>query len=179
MPNGVLMSISIWRICPSEIEAVLPSLAELLRETVNGGTPLGFVPPLCLDDARRYWMSVRPEMYAGTRVLLAAFANGEIIGSGQLTFALAPNAQHRAEVQKVFVGCSWRGQGVGESLMRALHRRARLHGRRLLLLSTRHPGPAEGFYKRLGYQVVGVVPGYSVGPAGERFDSVTLYHELT
>ena len=173
------MSVSIWRICPTEIESVLPSLADLLRETVNGGAPLGFLPPLTLDDARAYWMSIRPAMYAGTRVLLAAFADGEIVGSGQLTFASAPNARHRGEVQKVFVGTAWRGQGVGESLMRALHRRARLHGRHLLLLNTRHRGRAEAFYKRLGYREVGVVPGYSVGPAGERFDSVTLYRELT
>ena len=173
------MSVSIWRICPTEIESVLPSLADLLRETVNGGAPLGFLLPLTLDDARAYWMSIRPAMYAGTRVLLAAFADGEIVGSGQLTFASAPNARHRGEVQKVFVGTAWRGQGVGESLMRALHRRARLHGRHLLLLNTRYRGPAEAFYKRLGYKEVGVVPGYSVGPAGERFDSVTLYRELT
>src|SRR5438105_14403259 len=139
------MSVSIWGICPPEIESVLPSLADLLRETVNGGTPLGFLPPLTLDDARAYWMSIRPAMYAGTRVLLAAFADGEIVGSGQLTFASAPNARHRGEVQKVFICTAWLGKGVGESLMRALHRRARLHGRQLPLINTLYHRPAEAF----------------------------------
>jgi hypothetical protein len=49
----------------------------------------------------------------------------------------------------------------------------------LLLLNTRRGEPAEGFYKRLGYREVGVVPGYSIGPAGERYDTVALYQELS
>jgi hypothetical protein len=52
-------------------------------------------------------------------------------------------------------------------------------GRRPLLLNTRRGEIGKRFYKRLGYREVGVVPGYSLGPKGERFDSVSLYQELT
>jgi hypothetical protein len=62
--------------------------------------------------------------------------------------------------------------------MAALHDTARQHGRNLLLLNTRRGGRAEEFYKRLGYREVGVVPGYTMGASGERYDSMALYHQL-
>jgi hypothetical protein len=39
-------------------------------------------------------------------------------------------------------------------------------------------GRAETFYKRLGYREAGVIPGWTLGPAGERYTHVTLYREL-
>jgi hypothetical protein len=63
--------------------------------------------------------------------------------------------------------------------MAALHDQARRHRRDLLLLSTRRGDHAERFYKQLGYREGGVIPRYTVGPDGERHDSVTLYLELT
>ena len=62
--------------------------------------------------------------------------------------------------------------------MAALHDAAREHGRSLLLLNTRKDGRAERFYKRLGYREAGVIPGWTLGPAGERYTHVTLYREL-
>jgi hypothetical protein len=46
------------------------------------------------------------------------------------------------------------------------------------LLNTRKDGRAETFYKRLGYREAGVIPGWTLGPAGERYTHVTLYREL-
>ena len=178
MPNDDALSPCVRRIWPSEIDVLLPSLVSVLRETVNGGSPLGFVPPITPAQGREYWLSLRPELYAGSRVLLAAFAERRLIGSGQLRLPSVPNGLHRAEVQKVFVGGTRRGRGVGRILMAALHDAARQHGRRLLLLNTRRGGRAEDFYKSLGYREVGVVPGYTMGPSGERYDSTALYHEL-
>jgi GNAT superfamily N-acetyltransferase len=160
MPNDDALSSCVRRIWPSEIEMLLPSLVSVLCETVNGGSPLGFIPPITAAQAREYWLSLRPELYAGSRVLLAAFAERRIIGSGQLRLPSVPNGLHRAEVQKVFVGGSRRGRGVGR------------------LLNTRRGGRAEEFYRQLGYREVGVVPGYMMGPGGERHDSTSLYREL-
>ena len=178
MPNDDLLATCVRRIWPSEIELLLPALVTILRETVNGGSPLGFVPPITATQAREYWLSLRPELYAGSRVLLAAFTDRRVIGSGQLRFPTVPNGLHRAEVQKVFVGNARRGRGIGRVLMAALHDTARQHGRSLLLLNTHRGGRAEEFYKRLGYREVGVVPGYTMGPAGQRHDSTALYHQL-
>jgi len=178
LPNDESFAPCVRRIWPSEIEALMLSLVSVLRETVNGTDPLGFMPPITAGQAREYWLSLRPELYAGSRVLLAAFAERRLIGSAQLRLPTSPNGLHRAEVQKVFVGDTRRGRGVGRILMDALHDAARQHGRHLLLLNTRRGGRAEEFYKRLGYREIGVVPGYSLGPGGERYDSTALYHQL-
>lgn len=177
-PNDYLLATCVRRVWPSEIELLLPALVTVLRDTVNGGSPLGFVPPITPTQSREYWLSLRPELYAGSRVLLAAFAERRVIGSGQLRFPTVPNGLHRAEVQKVFVSNAQRGRGIGRILMAALHDIARQHGRNLLLLNTRCGGRAEEFYKRLGYREVGVVPGYTMGPSGERYDSTALYRQL-
>src|SRR4030095_10430667 len=79
------------------------------------------------------------------------------------------------ELQKLCVDGTWRGQGVGRRLVSALHAAARQRGRSLVLLNTRRGGPAEQFYKGLGYKAVGVVPGYYVGPAGERIEHIAAY----
>jgi acetyltransferase len=173
------MSISIRPVSPTELENLLPDLIELLRDTVNGGgAALGFLPPLTHEAARDYWLSLRPALQAGSRLLFAAYAEDRIIGSGQLTFPVWPNARHRAELQKLFVSSGARGRGIGKSLMAALHDTARQRGRSLILLGARRGGRAERFYKGLGYREVGVIPGYALGPAGERYDNVSLYHEL-
>jgi GNAT superfamily N-acetyltransferase len=169
---------SIRSVSASELESLLPDLVELFRDTVNGGTPLGFIPPITLSTAHSYWLSVLPEIAAGSRLLLVANNNVGVIGSGQLALSQRSNSRHRAKVQRLFVARALRGQGVGTSLMHALHDVARQYGRSLIVLNTRHGEPVEDFYKNLGYKKVGVIPGWTVGPAGERYDHVKMYKEL-
>ncbi|HMI47707.1 MAG TPA: GNAT family N-acetyltransferase [Gemmatimonadaceae bacterium] len=173
------MSTSVRSISPTELDQLLPDLTELFRETVNGGVPMGFFPPLTHDQGRNYWLVVRAELEAGTRLLIAAFTENRLVGSGQLALATRPNGSHRAEVEKLFVTTALRGKGVGRLLMAALHEAAIERGRYLVLLNTRHGSRAERFYKELGYREVGPIPGWSLGPAGERYDHVILYQDLS
>lgn len=163
---------------PRELDAALPTFVELLQESVNSGGALGFHAPLAAGDARDYWQALRAELASGSRVLLSASENGQIIGSGQLALAPWRNATHRATIEKLFVSMALRGRGIGEALIGALEDAARLRGRSLILINARRAAPAEKLYKRLGYREVGVIPGYAQGPGGERWDSVSMYREL-
>lgn len=162
-----------------EMVGILPELVELFTETVNSGSPLGFLAPVTHTTTRSYWVSLIPELEAGSRLLLIAFDGDTVVGSGQLALSQRHNSPHRAELQKLFVGLASRGRGIGRTLMDALHAAARQHGRTLILLSTRHQEPAEKFYKSLGYVEVGVVPGWTIDRAGNRYDHVELYRDLT
>lgn len=173
------MSIIAHQVWSGELGGCIPALTKLLRESVDTGASLGFLPPLDADDAHNYWISLRPALQAGTRLLLVASVDGQIVGSGQLLFPLAPNGRHRVELQKLFVAQAVRGRGIGTLLMTALHDASRERGRSLVLLGARRGDSAERFYRRLGYREIGVVPGYSLGSAGERYDNVTFYRELT
>jgi acetyltransferase len=167
------------RLVPStEIEKLLPALVDLLRESVYGGASLGFLPPLTHDEGRRYWLSLRAELRAGSRLLFAAYGSDRVLGSGQLVLPPWPNAQHRAEVQKLLVASAHRGHGIGRRLVHAMHDGAWRRGRSLLLLNARRGDSAETFYRRLGYREAGVIPGYTVGAAGEVYDNVAMYRPL-
>ncbi len=172
------MPVCIRSLSPTELKANALVLADLLVQVVHGGAPMGFLVPLDRARARDYWLSLRREVHLGRRVVLAAYRDDRIVGSGQLEFPKWPNGRHRAELQKLFVSTEDRGSGVGTMLMAALHGAARDRGRCLILLGTRHGGRAEAFYRTLGYREVGVIPGYYVGAAGERDDAVRLYREL-
>jgi acetyltransferase len=171
-------STRIRRIFASDLKHVISDLVDVFTDTVNGGYPLGFLPPITRDVARDYWISLFPELATGSRLVFVAFNGERVVGCGQLALSQRTNSPHRAEVQRLFVARALRGQGVGKSLMYALHDTAREHGRTLISLSTRRGEPAEEFYKRLGYVEAGVIPGWTIGPAGERYDHVTLYQEL-
>jgi acetyltransferase len=172
------MTIHIRPVLPTELEGTAPMLTSLLYQVVNGGAPLGFHPPLTALEAHNYWLSLAPELHNGTRLLLVAFTQHGPAGSAQLVLSTAPSGRHRAEIRKLFVASEVRGKGVGRALVAALHHAARRSHRSLIVLDTQRGQPAEAFYRRLGYREVGVIPGWTIGPQGERYDHVTLYHEL-
>ena len=167
------MAIRIRNITPRELLRLLPELADLLVDTVNAGSPLGFLSPLGQAEARDYWQALVPDLED-----ISGVSSAQVVGAGQLVLSPWPNARHRAEVQKLLVARQRRGRGIGAALVAALHDAARRRGLALLVLNARRGEPAEALYRRLGYKEVGVIPGWTVGPDGERYEHVTLYHEL-
>jgi ribosomal protein S18 acetylase RimI-like enzyme len=142
--------------------AVMDDLTFVLQDAVASGVSLGFAPPFADGAVHRYLEGAIAQVEAGTRVLLAARAEDDaLVGCAQLNLATTPNARHRAEVQKVAVLRSARGQGIGRQLMLAIEEAARAAGRTLLVLDTRKGGVAEGLYRKLGYIEAGVIPGYA------------------
>src|SRR4051812_928111 len=122
-------SISIQILSAAELEERLSAFVGLLCDVVNGGAAMGVLAPLAASEAMEYWLSLRSELNAGSRLLLGAFVDGRLVGSGQLALSRWPNASHRAELQKLIVATGMRGRGMGRALMLALHDAARLHGR--------------------------------------------------
>src|SRR5262245_22539818 len=141
----------------AEARDAIAALTSLLQDAVASGVSLGFMTPLDDGAVRRYWQDAIAQVEAGARVLLVARAeDGALLGMAQLSLATTPNGQHRAEVQKVCVLRSARGQGIGAQLMLAIEESARAAGRKLLVLDTRKDSVAERLYRRLGYHEVGV-----------------------
>ena len=162
----------------SRVDQVLPELTGLLQELVKSNTTLGFPAALKEREAKAYWLSLRPELRAGSRLLVAAWWEDRLVGTGQLDFPWWPTARHRVELQKLFVSPELRRQGIGRFLVQSLHLAALRRQRTLVMLHTRHGGSAVRFYENLGYRRVGVIPGFARGAAGERYDHLWLYREL-
>ncbi len=98
-----MMPTTVRVVASTELEDLLPALVELLRESVNGGASLGFLPPLPHHEARRYWRSLGQELRGGSRLLFAAHVADRLAGTGQLALPSWPTARHRAELNKVMV----------------------------------------------------------------------------
>ncbi len=154
------------------------ALGALLRDAVEGGASVGYLVPVREEEMHSFWLGAFADVAAGTRVVLIARDAGRIVGSVQLGLATRPNALHRAELQKLLVLRSHRGNGLGGALMTAAETAARAHRRSLLVLDTSASGNALGLYARCGYTKVGVIPHFAADPDGSLIDTVIYFKEL-
>ena len=172
------MPLEVKRLSAAEARAAIDDLAEVLRDVVDGGDSVSFMDGLTTGEARVFYESLLPEIEQGTRVLLAAYVDGELVGTVQLVHAWPPNSQHRADVAKLLVHRSARGRGVGRALMERLEEEARADGKTLLILDTVAERAADRLYDRLGWTRLGTVPDYARDPDGSFCDATFFYKHL-
>ena len=168
----------ITRLTESDARVHLASLADLLADTVNSGASVGFVRPLDADLARTYWQEVLDAVGKGTRILLIASVEEEIVGSVQLDLCGKQNGGHRAEVQKLIVRSQRRRQGIARELMRAIEREARAAARSLLVLDTEAGSAAVPFYDSLEWNRLGSIPEFALSTDGVPTPNVIYYKIL-
>lgn len=172
------MAHTIERLDGRAARAALPELVALLEDAVQGGASIGFLMPLADGELERYWDGVAAGVEAGTKVLLVARQGGRIVGSVQVAPEPRANGSHRAEIQKLIVHRAVRRQGIARDLMLAAEAAARAAARLLLVLDTRTGDHAERLYRRLGYQLAGVIPHYARSTEGVLEGSAFMYKEL-
>ena len=158
--------------------ALRAGFVELIRDAVASGASVGFLEPLPIDEAARYWDDVLNEVEAGSRLLFVVQEDDQLLGSVQIAIPWQPNGRHRASVEKLLVHTSARRQGLGTLLLRAAENAAIRLGRTLLLLDTRAGDTAGRLYEKLGYIRAGVVPGFAMTPAGRLQASAFYYRDL-
>ena len=174
------MSTSTWslRRLHTLDEAQIDALADVLIDCVEGGASVSFMHPLTHDRAVTFWRQVAHGVAAGRRALLVAEDAQGMCGTVQLVFDLPENQPHRADLAKMLVHRRARRQGLGAELMRAAEATARACGKTLLVLDTVTGGDAERLYQRLGWERVGVIPGYALLPRGGLCDTTVFYRNL-
>lgn len=159
-------------------EAQISGLAEVLADCVDGGASVSFMHPISRERAESFWRGVAEGVAAGERALLVAEDAQGICGTVQLVLAQPENQPHRADLAKMLVHRRSRRQGLGEALMRAAEAMARDCGKTLLVLDTVTGDNGERLYQRLGWQRVGVIPGYALLPRGGLVGTTVFYREL-
>lgn len=154
------------------------ALAAVLVDCVEGGASVSFMTPFTHDEARAFFESVEPGVATGTRLLLAAFLDDQVVGTVQVTAAWPPNQPHRADVAKLLVRRSARNHGIGRLLMEQAEAEAREQGWTLLVLDTVTGDPAERLYERMGWTKVGVIPNFALYPDGRPCDTTVFWKAL-
>jgi ribosomal protein S18 acetylase RimI-like enzyme len=162
----------------AELEDQLDALADVLFDCVDGGASVSYLAPFGHDDARAAFAAFAGEVKHGNRLLLAAFADGELVGTVQVILALPPNQPHRGEIAKLLVHRRARRRGIAQLLMEHAEAEARAAGKSLLVLDTVTGDPAERLYARLGWNRVGVIPGYALYPDGRPCDTTVFWKAL-
>ena len=163
---------------PAVTDTQIAELADVLVDCVEGDASVSFMHPLTHERAAGFWRGVAQGVAAGERALLVAEDAQGICGTVQLVLAQAENQPHRADLAKMLVHRRCRRQGLGEALMRAAESMARDCGKTLLVLDTVTGDNGERLYQRLGWQRVGVIPGYALLPRGGLVGTTVFYREL-
>jgi len=155
----------------------LDGLAAVLADCVAGGASVGFMQPYSQAQARAWWRGLAADVEAGRRALFVAEDDAGIVGTVHLILAQPDNQPHRADLCKMLVLRRARKLGVGAALMDAAESAARAAGKTLLVLDTAS-ADAERLYARMGWQRLGVIPGYALLPDGAACDTTYFYREL-
>lgn len=157
-------------------EAALDGLAAVLCDCVEDGASVGFILPFGMEDARCFFRDGFPAVKSGGTLLYIARLQGRIVGTVQVGLRQFPNQPHRADLKKLLVHRDARGKGVASALMAAAEAGAVAAGKSLLVLDTATGSPAEDLYRKLGWEVTGVVPNYALYPDGS-YCGTTIYYK--
>jgi GNAT superfamily N-acetyltransferase len=148
------------------VEAHISELSTVLVDCVQGGASVSFMAGISNTRATEFFQSVSESVRKNERILVAAFMSGRLVGTVQVVTSMPENQPHRAEIAKLLVARSARGQGVGTALMHHAEQLSRAAGKTLLVLDTATGSDAERLYQRMGWTRVGVIPNYSLLPNG-------------
>jgi GNAT superfamily N-acetyltransferase len=173
-----LAGVAVQRLDVAAAASAETRLAMVLKDCVDGGASVSYLPPLDPATARAFWRRAATAVAGGTRILFAAWADGELVGTVQLDLATPPNQPHRADLQKLLVLERARRRGIARQLMAAAEQAAHDAGRTLLVLDTCAGGAAEPLYRALGWTEAGCIPGYAVYGDGSPCDTVIFYKRV-
>lgn len=170
--------VEIRRLDREAAREAIRDLAAVLVDCVEGGASVSFMARFSQAEAEAFFSQCVDGVERGERMLLAAYLDGRVVGTVQVITATPPNQPHRADVAKLLVHRSARGQGVAARLMEAAEREAKVSGKTLLVLDTVTGSAAERLYQRLGWTAVGVIPKYALLPDGRPCATTVFYKEL-
>jgi ribosomal protein S18 acetylase RimI-like enzyme len=170
--------IEIRRLAGAALHAQLDRLAAVLEDCVAGGASIGYLAPFSHEQAREAFAAFAAEVEQGRRLLLGAFADGELVGTVQVILALPPNQPHRGEVTRLLVHRSARRRGIAQLLMEQAESEAQAAGKTLLVLDAVTDGDAARLYARLGWMRVGEIPGYALYPDGRPCPTTIFWKAL-
>ena len=161
-----------------EYESRIPRLGAILIDAVASGAGVSFLHPLSKDVAEAFWRKQVPDVSSGNTIQFIAEEDGVIAGTVLLQKAWAPNQPHRCEVAKLLVHQEFRRRGLGTLLMQVLERKARDLDLSLITFDTVAHGPAEAFYRGLGFTRAGLIPKYALSLKDIPDDTAIFYKEL-
>ncbi|MEE6257952.1 GNAT family N-acetyltransferase [Plantactinospora sonchi] len=153
-------------------------IVTLWTAVTNAGGAVGFVGPVTEDDVRPLALATLAAANDGPDRMLVGYEDGRPVALLFLTDNRFRLKAHWGVLKRVMVHPDRQGYGYGMALMRHAERVARNIGWAALHLTVRGGLGVEEFYRRLGYQEVGRLPGaLRLGPDDDR-DEIMMWLPL-
>ncbi|WP_438463197.1 GNAT family N-acetyltransferase [Marinomonas sp. PE14-40] len=163
----------------SSIKGHENEFSELLIDSIESGASIGFITPVNHAEISTYWNEVEVGLALAKRKLFAVFEGNELVACVQLSLCAKANGAHRAEVEKLMVKTTSRGQGISKKLMKLMECVAVEIGLTLLVLDTRVGDLASNLYRSIGYIEAGKIPQFALGSNVKLESTVYFYKLLT
>lgn len=169
---------TLTRLSADQLTRSADDLGALLADVVDGGSSLGFLAPLDRAAAADWWRGLAPAVADGRLAVWAARDAERVTGTVSVGFVDKPNGRHRAEILKLMVHGTARGQGLARALLTAAEQAAADAGVTLLVLDTETGSPAESLYRSGGWTAAGVIPDYAADPAGALHPTTLFFKKV-
>lgn len=166
------------RLTADQLSEEAHDLGALLADVVEGGSSLGFLAPLDRAAAAAWWRGLAPAVAEGRLAVWVARDAERVTGTVSVGFVDKPNGRHRAEILKLMVHGSARGQGLARTLLATAEQAAADAGVTLLVLDTETGSPAESLYRSGGWTAAGIIPDYAADPAGALHPTTLFFKKV-
>ena len=173
-----LAGVVVQRLDAAAAESAIPRLAHVLRDCVEAGASVSFLPPMAVGRARTFWKQAASAVAMGSRILLGAWVDGSLVGTVTVNLDMPENQAHRGDIQKLLVLPNMRRRGVARLLMRHAEAEALAAGRTLLVLDTNADDAAEPLYRSGGWTEAGRIPRFSRQADGTLAATVVFWKDL-
>lgn len=161
---------------PSLPETLAAALTEMFAELVREGAALGWTAPPSLSEVAELVESLSASP-ADEACAVIAEMDHEVAGFGYWRRYQRPTHRPHADLEKMAVGRSFAGAGLGRRLLRELVEQARVARIEQLTLDFRGDNQAaECLYLSEGFKEYGRLPGFVAPAEGHRLDKV--FHVL-
>ena len=171
-------TIRIAALSATAYEAVIPRLAALVVDVVDGGASVNFLAGVDEATAAAWWSARTDAVADGMVTPFVAFDLDRVVGSVLLIRSRIPNSPHRAEIAKVLVHRTARRRGIGVALMAAAEATARAEGRWLLVLDTETGSAAAALYRSMGWREAGTIPDFALRADGTLSPATYYWKDL-
>ncbi|WP_018801596.1 GNAT family N-acetyltransferase [Salinispora arenicola] len=154
-------------------EADWPQVWPILREIARAQDTFAYDPDMSADEAHELWIEPPPGL------TVVAVAGDQVLGSAKMGTNRQGPGSH-VSTASFIVAADARGQGLGTALCRFAIDWARQRGYASMQFNAvvESNRAAVSVYERLGFRIVGTVPGAFAHPTLGRVGLHIMYKEL-
>jgi hypothetical protein len=136
-------------------------ILRLMNRTLEEETTIGFPGPIDEETGYALLRQLNADLEKGSRYVLIAEKDGEVVGQLIMTPNSSPNHRHIVELTRGIIDPSFRGGGLALRAFEEVARKCEELGREVICLDVRAGTMAAIWWQHFGFKTFGLLPDYS------------------